>query len=255
MKPVLEAHRGVGTEAPENTLAAFKLAVKQGYGMIELDPKFTVDGHCVILHDSTVNRTGRLQSGEPYPTPDTRIASLTLSEARELDFGVWFAPEFAGEPIPTLTEVLNFAREAKIPLKFDNVIEYFTAKELDTFYSELAAEDLKGLVGITAKSVDFIKAAIKRIPWLHIHFDGAPTEENLEALAKLLPKEQLTVWLCHSNPHTAWCKTPPLTRERAELVRKYATVGIWILFNEAELSDALSIAAPDYIETNGALKP
>lgn len=46
----LQAHRGVSTDAPENTMAAFREAVKQGYDTIEFDPKFTKDGVCVILH-------------------------------------------------------------------------------------------------------------------------------------------------------------------------------------------------------------
>ena len=69
---ILEAHRGVGTDAPENTLAALKLAKEQGYGMIEVDTKFTSDDRCVLLHDNTVNRTGRNADGSEI-APDTKI--------------------------------------------------------------------------------------------------------------------------------------------------------------------------------------
>ena len=47
----LQAHRGVSTDAPENTMAAFREAVRQGYEIIEFDPKFTKDNICVVLHD------------------------------------------------------------------------------------------------------------------------------------------------------------------------------------------------------------
>ena len=56
----LQAHRGVSTDAPENPMAAFRLAVEQGYDIIEFDPKYTKDDVCVILHDRTLNRTGRI---------------------------------------------------------------------------------------------------------------------------------------------------------------------------------------------------
>ena len=47
----LQAHRGVSTDCPENTMAAFREAVSQGYDVIEFDPKFTRDGEIVVLHD------------------------------------------------------------------------------------------------------------------------------------------------------------------------------------------------------------
>lgn len=57
MSYILEAHRGVSAYYPENTLAAFTAAKKLGYGMIELDTKFTADNRCVCLHDKSINRT------------------------------------------------------------------------------------------------------------------------------------------------------------------------------------------------------
>ena len=78
--PMLQAHRGVSSEYPENTMAAFRAAAAQGYGVIELDPNYTADGEIVVLHDTTVNRTARLPGGAPIPEPLT-IASLTYEEA------------------------------------------------------------------------------------------------------------------------------------------------------------------------------
>ena len=56
-QPVIFAHRGASAHAPENTLAAFELALQQGADAIELDVKLTVDGHVVVIHDATVDRT------------------------------------------------------------------------------------------------------------------------------------------------------------------------------------------------------
>jgi glycerophosphoryl diester phosphodiesterase len=56
-QPVIFAHRGASAHAPENTLAAFELALEQGTDAIELDAKLSADGHVVVIHDATVDRT------------------------------------------------------------------------------------------------------------------------------------------------------------------------------------------------------
>ena len=102
---LLQAHRGVSSEYPENTMAAFRASVEQGYGLIELDPKHTADGKFVILHDKTLARTARDQNGN---APDYAIKDITLQKAQEYEYGSWFAPEFKGEPLPLLSDVLDF---------------------------------------------------------------------------------------------------------------------------------------------------
>jgi glycerophosphoryl diester phosphodiesterase len=91
------AHRGASGTAPENTVAAFGRAERLGAHMIELDVQLTADGAVIVLHDDTVDRT----------TDGRGLASgYTLAALRALDAGSWFAPEFAGERVPTLAEVL-----------------------------------------------------------------------------------------------------------------------------------------------------
>lgn len=92
------AHRGASGYAPENTMAAFLEAVKMKADYIEIDVQMTRDGHLVVIHDTTVDRTTD-GTGE--------VGSFTLEEIRQLDAGSFFAPEFAGEPIPTFEEVLD----------------------------------------------------------------------------------------------------------------------------------------------------
>ena len=97
-RPTVIAHRGASACAPENTLAAFELAVAQGADAIELDVKLTQDGHVVVLHDQTVDRTTN-GSGE--------LRRMPLAAIRELDAGVRFPEKYAGERIPLLSEVLE----------------------------------------------------------------------------------------------------------------------------------------------------
>lgn len=96
------AHRGASGYAPENTLVAFRRAVAQGVSFIETDLHLTRDAHFVAIHDENVDRTTNGHGP---------IQNMTLAEVRRLDAGSWFASEFMGERVPTLDDVLEFARK------------------------------------------------------------------------------------------------------------------------------------------------
>lgn len=99
---LIYGHRGASGYAPENTLAALGLAVKQGAHGVEFDVQLTRDGELVVCHDWTVDRT----------TDGTgAIGDLTLSEIKNLDAGAWFSDDFKGERIPTFEEVLDLLPE------------------------------------------------------------------------------------------------------------------------------------------------
>jgi glycerophosphoryl diester phosphodiesterase len=91
------AHRGASSYAPENTLAAFDLALEMRVRHIELDVALTSDNQVVVIHDDKLDRT---TDGSGL------VTSHTLAALRELDAGSWFASQFQGERIPTFDEVL-----------------------------------------------------------------------------------------------------------------------------------------------------
>ncbi len=97
----LQAHRGAAGLAPENTLAAFRLALELGADASEMDLQATRDGVVVVIHDDTVDRTtdGR-----------GRIGELASAEISRLDAGSKFAPAFRGERIPTLRDVIDLVK-------------------------------------------------------------------------------------------------------------------------------------------------
>jgi glycerophosphoryl diester phosphodiesterase len=99
---LLIAHRGASGHAPENTLAAFKKAVTLGATFIETDLQLTRDARLVAIHDETVNRTTNGKGA---------VHDMTLADLRRLDAGSWFGSEFTGERIPTLDEILQFAKK------------------------------------------------------------------------------------------------------------------------------------------------
>ena len=95
-RPAIVAHRGASAHAPENTLAAFRLALEHGADGVELDAKLTADGQVVVIHDQTVKRTTGAAGV---------VREMTLAQLKALDAGSFFDSSFVGEPIPTLDEV------------------------------------------------------------------------------------------------------------------------------------------------------
>lgn len=100
--PLIVAHRGASAYAPENTIAAFELARRQGADMLELDVQPTADGRLAVFHDDTTERW----DGRPRP-----VAACSFAELQRLDIG--------GERVPALEDVLAFAAETGIALNVE----------------------------------------------------------------------------------------------------------------------------------------
>jgi glycerophosphoryl diester phosphodiesterase len=98
--PLIFGHRGASAYAPENTLAAFRLALEQGADGVELDVTLSADGVPVVIHDDTLDRT---------TTGKGPVSQLTLTELKTLEAGYSskFGEQFAGQCIPTLAEVFE----------------------------------------------------------------------------------------------------------------------------------------------------
>lgn len=103
------AHRGLAKHAPENTLPALQRAIDVGADYAEIDVHQTRDGVVMLLHDRDLRRV----AGD-----SRRLDQLTYTQARELDVGSWFSPEFAGERMPTLEEAIELCR-GKIRLNIE----------------------------------------------------------------------------------------------------------------------------------------
>ncbi len=96
--PLVFAHRGYSSQAPENTVVAFRAALDVGVDGVELDVQLSSDGELVVIHDESLKRTTN-GSG--------MVCQHTLAELKALDAGSWFAPRFVGVQIPTVGEVLD----------------------------------------------------------------------------------------------------------------------------------------------------
>lgn len=104
-RPIILAHRGDKVHTPENTLPSFSQAIQKGADGVELDAKLTSDGHVIVIHDSTVDRTTN-GSG--------KVSEFSLEEIRNLDAGAWFNEKFAGTKTPLLEEVFETVGKDKL---------------------------------------------------------------------------------------------------------------------------------------------
>jgi glycerophosphoryl diester phosphodiesterase len=151
--------------APENTFASFDRAIELGVDAIELDVHLTADGEVVVIHDHDLTRT---TDGEGV------VGEKTLAEIKSLDAGKCFGAEFAGQRIPTLGEVLEWARGRCV---------------LDI--------EIKGgpwpYEGLEAKVVDLIRRYEMTDQTIVISFDH-PTVARVKSLAPEIATG--TLWSC-----------------------------------------------------------
>lgn len=151
-EPLVIAHRGASDDAPENTLAAFREAWRQGADGIEGDFYLTADGQIVCTHDDTTERV----SASKLSVPES-----TLAQLQQLDVGSWFAPQFASERMPTLLDVLRTVPPGRLIY-----IEIKCGTEIvDPLAELLAAETVPPeQVRIICFDADVVAAVKQRLP-------------------------------------------------------------------------------------------
>jgi glycerophosphoryl diester phosphodiesterase len=115
-KKLLIAHRGASAYAPEHTIAAYELAIKQGADFVEQDLQISKDGILICMHDMTLERTTNVEDIFPDRAVEVNgkkswlVADFTLDEIKKLDAGSWFDPKFKGKRVPTFQEAIDAIR-------------------------------------------------------------------------------------------------------------------------------------------------
>ncbi|MGW1680799.1 glycerophosphodiester phosphodiesterase [Saccharopolyspora sp. NPDC002376] len=183
------AHRGASAYAPENTLAAVRLGVQMRADLVEIDVQQTKDGELVVTHDNTLARTTDVEQKFPDRAP-WRISDFTLDEIRSLDAGSWKAPEFAGEQVPTLAEVLDVLQrghtglllEVKSPELYPGIAERI-ADELQKRPSWLRPDPKARNLVVQSFNWDFVRHFHDLLPQVQVGVLGAPTEAELADVA------------------------------------------------------------------------
>lgn len=259
----LQAHRGVSSEAPENTLPAITLAIAQQYAAIELDPIVTRDLQVVLHHDATVNRTGRNADGSPIDQ-ELRIDALTLEELNAYDFGIHKHPKYQGTRLPLLAQVLPLARQAGVQLKLDAKLLQLSPAHQAVIFDLI--RDWQDVCGLSTKTPEQTLEMAARFPEARIHYGGKCTQQILETLSEAVGKDRLWLWVPYPNMRSCYAfggtqgikpqilPVDPLTPELARRVKKYGHLGVFNLAEEAEF-DACKRMGAELCETNGEVKP
>ena len=143
------AHRGFSSIAPENTLAAFELAIARGADSIEFDIQLSADSVPVVFHDATLDRITGVSG---------KVRETKLSELQTLDTGKWFSDEFSGQKIPTLKAALAILKNVDKFLYFDVKphCEWSDAEVAD-FVNTLNGAGIKEKCVITSFSDGFLE--------------------------------------------------------------------------------------------------
>ena len=156
------AHRGDSKHAPENTMAAIRLAYENQADIIEIDVRQTADGEYVVMHDESLARTTGVNK---------KVGECTLDYIKTLDAGSRFSEEYAGEPVPTLREVLTYAKENDIflnielkPAKTDHNYE----EGILDLIREFEFEDQCVLASLDIKTVHRVQALDDEIDTVYI---------------------------------------------------------------------------------------
>ena len=249
----LQAHKGVETEYPENTLPAFEAAGEQGYEMIELDLRTTKDNRIIVMHDTVINSTGRNPDGSEIKD-EIRIFNITYEEALKYDFGIWFSEKFRGTKLPLFEEVLPIAKKYGITLKIDSKLKRFSEKQLRILFDMINASGVKTV--ISCWNLEIAETVMKTLPDADISFDGMTDENELKRYNRLAGKERFWVWIPIDFERASWAPREWFADdEQCCVIKKYAKLGIWAIRDEKSFLDAAERLHPDAAETSGELKP
>jgi glycerophosphoryl diester phosphodiesterase len=235
-RPLNIAHRGARDSAPENTLAAFELALAHGADGIELDVTRCCSGEIVVLHDDTIDRTTN-GSG--------RIEDFDYDTLRQMDAGAWFAPQFCGERIPLLADVLDtVGGKLRVNIEIKG-----RAWRGDGLEAEVAAlVRARGLVdSVIVSSFN---------PWALARMRRAAPELPLA----LLYSPQMPLWLRRGQPRH-WLKPQALHPERtlvdaayvAWAKRKGYRVNVWTVNEPQEMESLIAMRVDGIITDRPAL--
>ena len=229
-RPLIIAHRGASAAAPQNTLAAFRRAIELGADGVELDVHLSADGVPVVMHgfavDETTDGTGQ-------------VTDQTLAELKELDAGVKFSPQFAGERIPTLAQVFQ-ALEGKLLVNVE-------LKDLSP----------KG-VGLEAPVLEVVRQCDMEKKVLFSSFNPF-TLRRMRPLAPQIPSGLLyahdlpiylrRAWLAPWTPHEA--RHPDSEMVNARLVKwchaRKLRVNVWTVNEPVEMKRLISLGVDGII--------
>jgi glycerophosphoryl diester phosphodiesterase len=218
-------HRGAMGHCPENTMASFQRALDLGADWIELDVHLSRDGALVVIHDETVDRT---TDGHGL------VQQHSLAELKRLDAGAWFGAQFAGERLPSLDEVLEWARDhntvldveiKNAPIFYDG-IEEAVVQALDRF--DMAEQVI--VISFDHRAVQRVKALDERVS-TGVLYSGRPADGGI-GLARAARADALLPHWAFVTPsdvqeaHSAGLAVAPWESSDPDVVRRLLAAGV-----------------------------
>ncbi|MBO4769394.1 MAG: hypothetical protein J5563_01265 [Clostridia bacterium] len=249
---LLQAHRGVETDYPENTMPAYRAAVEQGYKIIEVDYRLTKDRIPVMCHNRTVNSRARLKDGSLLPDTVT-IADVNYSDLLAYDFGIRKGERFRGTGIPLFSDVLDLARDSGVALKIDNKHFENSPEDRESVYRLIKRSGAR--VAVSCFTLCDAREVRTALPDADISFDGVSDESFLSEALEIAGPGRLQMWIPVQFGLASWAPKEWFEAlERTETVKKYAKLGLWAIGPEV-FPEAVKKYRPWAVETDGRIKP
>jgi glycerophosphoryl diester phosphodiesterase len=171
--PAVVGHRGEPAVAPEETAPAFLAAIRDGARTIEMDVRFTRDLVPFLLHDDTLDRTT-----DGLGAPER----LTLRQIKRLDAGSWRSLKWRGTRVPTLREVLDDARRAKVRAIVELKRPGVTDRQLGVFFDVIRDAGMNDATTVESFSVANLAAARRKAPSMRTALISIPAADPQVAL-------------------------------------------------------------------------
>jgi glycerophosphoryl diester phosphodiesterase len=218
-------HRGAMGHRPENTIASFEHALELGADWIELDVHLTRDGALAVIHDESVDRT---TDGHGL------VQNHSLAELKQLDAGAWFNPAYAGERIPTLDEVLAWARArgTVVDIEIKNAPLYYAGIE-EAVVKALDSEHMAEQVIV----ISFDHGAVKRVKALDpriatgVLYAGRPVDAGIGLARQANADALLPHWAYVTSEdiraaHAAGLAVAPWATSDPEVLARLVEAGV-----------------------------
>lgn len=226
LEPRIYAHRGLSGRAPENTLSAVRAAAEAGATWIEVDLDVLRDGTVILIHDSTLDRTTN-RSG--------RYDDLSAEDLEGIDAGAWFSPRFAGEPLPTLVDLVEVLNEtglkANLELKSNEAGAQRSLLLLDQLISGLSGLRGEGCILVSSFNHLLLYLLKERAPHLPVAclYEAATLRWDWRSVMELTGAEHIHV------------EDAGLSREMVRMARGAGYgVSVWTVNSRARAHELLN---------------
>jgi glycerophosphoryl diester phosphodiesterase len=230
-RPLVIAHRGNSSVAPENTLPAFQAALDAKADIVELDYFHSSDGVPVVIHDEILDRTTDVEA--VLGQTGLVVGNMSLADLQKLDAGAWFDDKFAGTRLPTLVQAIDLIQSSSVTL------------------IERKAGDAKTLVRLLADKQLTEKVVVQSFDWSFVAEcrNLAPTMALAALCGKPANEEQIRAAAATGADVIAW-DHKKLGRPQIELIHNLGKKAWVYTVDEPQIATALVTAGINGIITN-----